>query len=361
MSKIITRKSNLKKTKEIDLLPTGSTLLNLNCADNPFGGFGLGRMVNLIGDSSSGKTLITLTMFAEMSLQKRWKDYDLYFDDAEAALGFDLKHLFGKRMAERVDTDTFQSNTIQRVYGNIQSLLKEGSPFVYVIDSWDALTSEEEMQRAERYMKDKKDRKKNEEGGSYGVDKAKLTSQLLRVITGDLKNTESVLIIISQTRDNLGWGFSTKSRSGGRALKFFASHEGWLSIIRSIKKRERAVGVECQFELTKNKLTGKQFRRCPLHIFYEYGVDNIGTNVDFLIENNFWKAVKEKEREKKRGVKKNKASKILIPEWKFEGSRVKLIDYIEEQELEQELIDMVTEKYWAIEETMSINRKRKYE
>jgi RecA/RadA recombinase len=100
------------------LVPTGSTLLNCACSDYSHGGYGIGKLVNLIGDSSSGKTLLALTAFAEMYMLDKWNDYRLIYDDVEAALEFNVNYLFGVDIGHRIETNIV-SNTIQDFYGNI--------------------------------------------------------------------------------------------------------------------------------------------------------------------------------------------------------------------------------------------------
>ena len=177
-----------------NLIPTSSTLLNCACSDNPTGGYGIGKLVNLIGDSSSGKTLLGLSCFAEMAMFKKFDEYAFIYDDVEAALEFNLDYLFGADVSERIDM-SITSDTIQDFYGNITRTIREGRPFVYILDSLDALTSIEEMKRASTYSK-KPEVEYNEDGskkktkGSYKMEKAKLVSEILRVIARDIKRTE---------------------------------------------------------------------------------------------------------------------------------------------------------------------------
>ena len=135
------------------------------------------------------------------------------------------------------------NDTVQDLYGNLQTLFTGKSPFIYVEDSFDALSSEEEQEKDKKYMKKKENRTKEEEAGSYGTERAKMGRKTLRTICGKLKKTGSVLIIVSQATTNIGWGFSDKTRAGGTALKFFATHEMWLSILKRHKTLKRVVGI----------------------------------------------------------------------------------------------------------------------
>lgn len=347
-------------------IPSGATLLNCGLSDTPWGGYGLGKVVNLIGDSSSGKTLLALTGLAEMCKDPRWDDYDLILDDAEDALAFDVAHLFGPKLAARLDT-SYRSATVEEFYGNIKARLNGGKkkpkakkgakiqkdddeeapntvarPFVYILDSLDALSSITEQERADTYAEGK------EVSGAYKMEKAKLLTELLRVITGDVADSDSLVIIISQTRDNLDpMSFVKKTRSGGKALKFYSCHEIWLALGKKFMKgpegRQRVIGVETHGKITKNKLTGKQ-RDCRFNIFYDYGVDDIGSCIDFLVAEGYWSASGQK-----------------ISGLGLEGTRDKLIRAIEAQGLEDDLKAEVGGAWLDIEERLKLNRKPRFE
>ena len=323
------------------LIPTGSTLLNCACSDNPRGGYGLGKLVNIIGDSSSGKSFLALTCFAEMVMFKKFDEYRLIYDVVEAALEFNVNYLFGSEVGERIETNVV-SDTIQDFYGNILKAIKGDQPFVYILDSLDALTSKEEVERTKQYTKEKKPGQKDT--GSYKTEKAKMVSEILRVITRDIKSREALVLVVSQTRDNLGFGFSTKTRSGGKALKFFSCHEMWLSIKEPFKKKERVVGVNSVSKVTKNKLTGK-VREVNIPIYYDYGIDDIGANIDFLVKEDHWKKTKQT---------------IKAPEFELEGTRDKIIRHIEHYSKEKALQLLVGKVWNSIEQSIRLNRKRRY-
>ena len=99
------------------LIPTGSTLLNCALSDHYEGGYQLGTIVNTIGDSGVGKTLLALNSLAEMTLHKRFNDYRFIFDDIEAALAKNIKMMFGTEVADRIELTT-RSDTIQDLYVN---------------------------------------------------------------------------------------------------------------------------------------------------------------------------------------------------------------------------------------------------
>ncbi len=339
----------VEKKKVIDtklLIPSGSLMLNLACSDNPYGAYPRGKMVNIIGDSSSGKTGLSLTGFAETNQIPEFDNYDMYLDDVEEANEFDLRYLFGKETAERIRPPlNGNSNTVQQWQNNIYKAVKGSRPFIYVTDSFDALTSDEELGRFEERLKNKVDK------GSYKMEKPKAGSELLRVITGRLKETKSLLVIISQTRANIGLGFSPVTRSGGKALKFYASHEMWLAHLRAHKgkgigKSDKVIGNDVRVRVTKNKITGK-IREVGFSFFYDYGVDSLKDGIEWLVAEGHWK-------------KPPKSSIITAPEFDFEGTQKSIIQMIEDGRKEKRLFSLVGDVWNKIENSLKLNRKRKY-
>ena len=339
-------KSRRDRVREIasekDLIPSGSTLLNCALSDNPLGGYGIGKLVNLIGDSHSGKSLLALYCLAEVAVQERFKDYNLYYDDVEVALEFDLDYLFGGEFAKRIIVDDISASA-EEFYGNVYRKIQEGKPFIYVLDTFDALYSEDDRDRAEEFAAGKK------VGGRYTDGKPKLVSEMLRTIKGDIKTKEALVIIISQTRDNIGFGsqFQPKVRTGGRALKFYSTHEFWLAVKKSDRenKYKRQIGAITEAKITKNKITGKK-RDADIYIYTDYGIDDIAANVDFLVDNGAWKKDK---------------NTIMVPEFKLQGVRRKIIYDIEEMNLQDEVVKLVGQKWNEIEESIRLDRKPRYE
>ena len=360
------RVKEYKREKRIisadEVIPTGSTLFNLSLSDNYEGGYGIGKFSNLIGDSHAGKSLIALTMLAQCSYLKRFKDFDLIYDDVECANEFDISYLFGQKAEDRIILDIISDST-EDFYGNIYRKIKKGKPFIYILDTFDSISSEEDRERAEQFAAKKK------VSGTYGTSKPKLASELFRTIKSDIKKVEGFLLVVSQTRDNLGFGakFQPKSRSGGKALRFYSCHETWLAVRQADTPiKGLAIGGFTEAKNTKNKITGKK-RSIFIPIYNDLGVDNIGANVDFLIEQNHWKMKKLKKSdkeevvEKKRGRKKNEdedsdSKLILASEFGFEGVRRKIIYEVEQNRLMSELDKIVAEVWRLKEESVRLNR-----
>jgi RecA/RadA recombinase len=258
-----------KKDKPVEspqkYLGSGSTLLNLACSDQVRGAFITGNYYFFVGDSASGKTFFALTCLAEASVNKEFDDYRFIYDNSEGGALMDIKKFFGSRVAERLEPPQLTeedepecSSTIEEFYFNVDDAIKEGKPFIYILDSMDCLSSKDE---ADKFVDTKTaHRKGNQTAGSYGDGKAKKNSANLRRLMAPLRKSNSILIIINQTRDNLGFGFEKKTRSGGHALRFYACVEIWSSvkekISKTVKGKKRQLGVRCKLNIKKNRITG---------------------------------------------------------------------------------------------------------
>ncbi|RJQ26386.1 hypothetical protein C4577_03480 [Candidatus Parcubacteria bacterium] len=160
------------------------------------------------------------------------------------------------------------------------------------------------------------------------------------------------MIIISQTRDNIGFGsqFNPKVYSGGHALKFYAALQIWLSSVGDIKKtvkgKPRQLGINSRLHVKKNHITGaKGAVDVPIH--HNPGVlDDIGSAVSYLIEEGHWSEDK---------------GKVKAPEFDFEGSVEKLCQKIDGENLERDLQALVVEVWDDIQTACRLQRKVKYE
>ena len=332
--------------KSAILIPTGSTLLNLACSGNIAGAFDTGEVINIIGDKSAGKTFLFFTLLAAVVQSKRFDKYRTIHDDAEVADRFNIRKLYGKKLHKRLENpfDNDESSvTIQDFDGRITELIEEGTPFVYGLDSFDALTSDEEIEKAKKKSKARAAGKK--EAGSYQLDTTRGLSAMFRRITSGLEETNSLLIVISQVRENIGaMPFAPKyRRNGGRALGHYSGHEMWLGTVKKIKRSDRVVGHKCQVRVTKNKLTGKA-RDIYFDIYPDYGIDDIGSCVDFMVDEKAWR---------------KKGDKIRTPFGDM--SRSSLINHIEEEGLEDALREAVGEAWAEIEEKIRTKRKKRFE
>lgn len=339
------KKTSKKKIKEekpnVDpktLIPSGSTMLNLACSDSRLGAYVPGTIVNLVGDKSAGKTMIYHTMLAEIAGRKRFNNHRLIHRDVEEGVVWNVENLFGAKLANRLEDDV-EIRTMEDFKKDLKSCLKDGQPFIYGLDSYDLLTTAEE------------DKKKDEgESGYSGAKKTKELGALLRSTVSEMKKTGSLLVIISQVRTNMDAGIFGKKfyRTGGKALDHACSHEIWVyrgaKLKREVKKRKRVIGVTAMPKVEKNRLTGKA-RDIEFPIYYDYGIDDIGCMVSWLIKEGFWK--------KKGNI--YTATGIGVS-----GTKAELINKIEEKDLVKVLRKTTQSAWMEIEDSMKLNREKRF-
>jgi hypothetical protein len=216
------------------------------------------------------------------------------------------------------------------------------------MDCLDSKYAEEKFSEAVKaYRKDEKPK------GDYGDNKAKINSRNLRRVISRLRETGSILIIVNQTRDNIGAGLfeSKKTRSGGHALTFYATVEIWSSIggklQRTVKGKKRQTGVEARVWIKKNRLTGRN-RTVRVPILYSSGIDDVGSCVDYLIHEGHWKQTKQ-------GII---TATGLGPEKKLR--RDKLLKDIEARGMEEDLRYLTAQVWGDIEDACDSKRKQRY-
>lgn len=347
-----------RKKKELTedmLVPSGSTMLNLACTDTPHGAYMLGGLVTIPGASGAGKTLEALTCLAECTYLPRLNDYALIHDDAEERMSFDLAHMFSERVAERVVCPPLgRSKTIQQFKANMLTLQNKKLKSIYVLDSLDSLASDEELEKEMRkalaMAKSAEAAKKI--AGSYGMEKAKITGEILRIVNNWLKESNSLLLMTQQLRQNVGGGpFDPEyTTSGGEAPYFYSNHQIWMTKGAMIKKRELEIGRTSRAKVVKNSATGKE-RTVEFNIYNEFGIDDTSSCVDWMMSWGFWK---ERSRNKVSGID---AAELEL----FEPSKNDLVRAIEEKGLVRRMQRAVGKAWLEVEESLKQNRRRRYE
>jgi RecA/RadA recombinase len=244
------------------------------------------------------------------------------------------------------------SETIEQFYFHVDDAIKQAKatdrPFIYVQDSMDFLDSNDDREKFEKQKE--AHRKGKEVAGTYGMSKAKKNSTSMRRVLLGLRDTGSILLIISQTRDNVGFGFEKKTRSGGRALRFYATVEIWTSlagqITKMVRKKKRKIGNKILLKIKKNRVTGG-LHEVLSAIYPSHGIDDIGCNVDFLLEESWWS---------------KKGNKVDAKEFKKIAEKEALIAFLEaEPERSRKLAEIVGECWHEIEEASSVKRKPRYQ
>ncbi len=355
-------KAKLRAGKELapldfsEGLSSGSTLQNLAMTGKAAVGFLPGKFYLWAGKSGSGKSFLNLTTLAEACINPRFANYKIKFANVEDGALMDFRKYFGK-LADRLEPLSGDwrapPRTLEEFYYNVYAVLDDG-PCVILLDSMDPLVPEAEFKK---FDADRKKRAKGEDaGGSYGTAKAKINSSHLRVVFGKLQDTNSLLIVISQSRDNIGFGatFQPETRSGGRALTFYACQELWTGvkghIKRSVRGRSMEVGVVCSVRVKKNRVYGSD-RTVQVPILHKHGIDDVGGNVDYLIEWNHWEVTK---------GKTGKVSSVIAPEFDYDGKPEGLIQTIEEANRERDLRNIVADVWRQVEEESTPDRKPRY-
>lgn len=339
---LLSKRSKVPESE--DLLSSGSTVLNLACSGRKSGAFRKGGYYFFVGDSSSGKSFVTRTMFAEACLDKRFKGYDLIDDDVENGANMDFASFFGKAMADRVQKRA--SRNLEDFYDHLLGLKK---PFVYLLDSMDALKPAADLDKMEE---DKKARAKGKETkGSYGMAKAKLNSNFMGEVNRKLKESGSILMVIGQTRDNIGLDamFNPKTRGGGNALTFYAQLELWTSIRERLKSKkilgkERRTGIVVKVHVKKNRQTGRD-RQVEVPLYIASGLADVDGNVRYLVQEGYWKV---------------SDGKVDATDFDEKLPVEELVKFVEDNDAEDMLADVVQSVWDRIDAEAAVVRKSKY-
>jgi len=249
----------------VEVIPTGSIALDVALG---IGGLPRGRIIEIYGPESSGKT--TLTLHAIANAQRAGGI--AAFVDAEHALDPEYAKKLG------VDIDALlvsQPDTGEQALEIADMLVRSGAIDLVVIDSVAALVPRAELE--------------GDMGDSHVGLQARLMSQALRKITGGLSQTNTTAIFINQLREKIGVFFgSPETTAGGKALKFYASVRLDIRRIETLKDGAEAVGNRTRVKVVKNKMASP-FKQAEFDILYGVGISREGSLIDFGVEHNIVK------------------------------------------------------------------------
>ena len=249
-----------KRHEKIPAIPTGSLGLDLALG---IGGLPRGRIVEIYGPESSGKTTLTLEVIAQC--QKMGGT--AAFIDAEHA----LDPIYAEKLGVNVDELLVsQPDTGEQALEVADIMVASGGIDILVIDSVAALVPKAEIE--------------GEMGDHHVGLQARLMSQALRKVTGNVQKSDTLVIFINQIRQKIGVMFgSPETTAGGNALKFYSSVRMDIRRIGTVKEGDEAVGNETRVKVVKNKVS-PPFKQAEFQILYNKGINRLGEIIDKGVE-----------------------------------------------------------------------------
>lgn len=327
-----------RKKVRVEFIGTGCTTLNLALSGfGKIGGWARGRIVRIVGDGSSGKTLLALEacfwvfnniLKTKSVLFPDTKKFKIIFYNTEGVMDFPLEEMYGGEFVKVIDWK--QMKTVEKITRHMERSLDkygENTFILFIIDSWDATKSTASKKRIEESVKSNKDVKMG-----YGLEKQKYASDFFGNYCHKLDNNKynSTLMIISQTRANIGVQFGRKTKAGGGAwLNFFTHQSVWVREVKKLSKKkkgeERVYGIRGHAKVERSKVA-KPFRESHFTFLYDYGLDDLGSMVHYVFGDGPYKI-------NNKSFKKHQA----------------FIKHIEKENLQEKLIAMTEEKWNDVE------------
>lgn len=244
----------------IQVIPTGSIALDIATG---VGGFPKGRVIEIFGPESSGKTTLALSAIA----QAQKMGGIAAFIDAEHALDINYAAKLGVNIEELLVS---QPDTGEQALEVAETLVRSGAVDIIVIDSVAALVPKAEIE--------------GDMGEAHMGLQARLMSQALRKLTAAIAKSQAIVIFINQIRMKLGVLFgSPETTTGGNALKFYASMRLDIRKIDTLKEGQEATGSRVRVKIVKNKVA-PPFRQAEFDIYYNEGISRIGEIIDIGVE-----------------------------------------------------------------------------
>jgi len=295
--------SVVPECERTEFIHSGALMLNLAASCRGLGGgWGRGRIHNVVGDGSSGKTLTQLELLAyayhrllqvKTEIFPKPKRLRLVYYNAENVMDFPVEQMYSQEFYDAVEWKhkPFVEDMGEHFFNEVVSNHREGDVVIVVVDSWDSIRSKIDAQNYEKNLK--KAAKASEKGdeedkakGSFNLGKQKYGSQyFFPRCCAEMQGKDITLGIISQVRQKIGVTFGEKRyRAGGDALNFYTHQVCWLAekqkLTHTVDGHTLAYGIKVRGRFKRNKCA-LPFREAEFDIILNYGIEDIGSMLDW--------------------------------------------------------------------------------
>ena len=364
-------KANQKLLNKENLVSCGCTEIDLACSSTVYGAFIMGKYYSFVGNSTSGKTMLALHALAEMNNKIEYDDHDFIYDASEDGCDIDIEEMFGPVLYNRMKAPAYNEDgsedssvTVGQLFDRMESHLEAelagtGNPFVWIEDSTNGLTTEADIKKANTNKKLREEDKDTE--GTFGMQKAKDIHDGFKRIWPLFKRSKSIIFFITQDRADNGPGKMPGQRtySGGDGIKFWATLQIWLKhrakIDSTISGKKRNVGNKALVDLTKNRLTGQKHKGIPMEIYFAFGIDNLGGQIDYLLDEGTWTGKTRIDTNGCFKVKNKKKETVNLEPM----PKQKLIEWIEGNDKEDGVLKVVQNTFDEVQQKIKTKFKRK--
>jgi len=296
------RQPSANECDRLEFINTGSLVLNLAASSRGLdGGWARGRIFNLVGDGSSGKTLCALEAMAfchhklleiKTAIYPKPKRLRLVYYNAENVMDFPVEAMYGQNFYDSVEWVhlPYVEDMGEHFFTEVVKQHKPGDAVIIIVDSWDSMRSKVDAANYEKNLK--KSARAAEKGedekakGSFNLGKQKYSSQyFFPRCCAEMQGSDITLGIISQVRQKIGITFGERQyRAGGDALNFYTHQVCWLAerekLHHTIKGHRRAYGIKVRARFKRNKCA-IPFREADFNVIFNYGIEDVESMLEW--------------------------------------------------------------------------------